>query len=1096
MTLPPEARCTWVQLAKGLFYFRTEWTDSSSYRQTISLCHVEKAQTVLGLHISHLSDQAWAASLLSTESGIMKNAKDDFQYHHITVAVRIRPLNNTEMEEGAQCITYKRGEQMLLLKDPNEDPDDVWRANRSRQRTFVFDAVMDQYASQDCVYESTTKSLVEGIVSGYNATVFAYGPTGTGKTYTMLGIDGEPGIFYRTLNDLFRTMEEISDGTDYSVSVSYLEIYNELIRDLINPSSGFLELREDTKGNIQIAGITEVFTHNAEESIVLLKKGNRHRTQEPTAANKTSSRSHAVLQVIVKYRSKSHNVHDELRTGKLFMIDLAGSERAAQTQNRGQRMKEGAHINRSLLALGNCITALSERGGSHAHHINYRDSKLTRLLKDALGGNSRTVMIVHISPAAAAFEESRTTLIYASRAKNIKNRVKRNYESVAQHITRYSGLIANLNREIHQLQSSIRQYGRELREMKDMGLKIRARRENENQNDSSDQDPTSLEEQIIIAFQEHMEVRRSLLQLNNANMEMRIDAIRHLATIADWEQEKAQESTRPRREKASEDIVLDAGDEEEEEEADVVEPPEVMMAREEINTLLAEQKKTASLMAELEHHWEKAKLKTSQLEQMIPEQLGGDQREVFRLLHKLHELQVWNTELRARSACRDSSLLYQKDFVILSYQQYRSLCEKIILLQKALLGDDKVHSPELLEKLHHSYAKEIENGTIGRLEQLHSLLSGRLKDHTAQDGVDPENCGGSLLHLDIEQLEKAVGDKKKRGVSRTRYNLSPYAIDSDSDCRTAKSSPVLKPKRQNSSLSLTPFHHLRTPVHPTVNNPSKESKRSLAFPDSFDPVRRHSLSVLPLTPEALEEIAAGTRSISLVAAKRRSKVASNESSFILKKKNALPSLHVPKTPRILLRPPVRKAVSNESLAAIALRRDETTKIGNSKNLHRQKSWGKRSHSFEAPSSQLTYVKPHSIHMATSDRSHRTLPHSGFPTRPARPGSKDKVLLNTKTYVRSKEKKSIPNNVPSDTGTQADSDQQTEEGPLQVLQATRTPPSMIQQINAGSEKGQVLHKRIKGPGEVTTGKSRSAFPRNLHHAYTAGKNPSRPGNGRK
>ncbi|XP_071976434.1 kinesin-like protein KIF19 isoform X1 [Engystomops pustulosus] len=1021
----------------------------------------------------------------------MKNTKDDFQYHQITVVVRMRPLNQVEIEEGVQCITYKLGEQMLLLKDPNEDSDDAWKANHSRQRTFIFDAVMEQYASQDCVYESTTKSLLEGIVSGYNATVFAYGPTGTGKTYTMLGMDGEPGIFIRTLTDLFRTIQEISDNMEYSVSMSYLEIYNELIRDLLNPSSGFLDLREDSKGNVQIAGITEFFTHNAEEAMVLLRKGNRHRTQEPTAANKTSSRSHAVLQVTVKHRSKANNVHDEVRVGKLFMVDLAGSERAAQTQNRGQRMKEGAHINRSLLALGNCITALSERGGGHAHHVNYRDSKLTRLLKDALGGNSRTVMIVHISPAATAFEESRTTLIYASRAKNIKTRVKRNYESATQHITQYGGLIYNLHREIHQLQRSIRQHERELRELKDIGMKIQDKQEDGLQSDFSDQDHLSLEEKLINVFQEHLEVRRSLLQLNNANMEMRIDAIRHLATIADWEQEKAQESTRTRKDKVIEDIVIDAEDEEEEEEGDVVEPPEVMMAREEIHLLLAEQKKTASMMAELEEHWAKAKMKMSRLEQMIPEQLSSDQREVFRLLNKLHELQVWNTELRARSACKDSSLLYQKDFVILSYQQYRALCEKIIHLQRALIEDEKSHSPELLEKLHQSYSKEMENGTISRLEQLHSLLSGRLQNNMVQNG-------GSLLHLDIEQLEKAVvSDQKKSSVYRTRYNLSPYNADSDSDYRSSKSTPI-KSTRQNSFLSLTPFHHLRTPVHQTSNYHSKEGTPTTGFPKSID--RRCSLSILPFSPEALEEIAAGTKSISLAVARRRPKVGSTESSFILKKENGFPSLHVSETPRIILYPPVRKAVSSESLLSLAPRNGADAKLltpASMKKRQIQKNfWGKRSHSFEATSSQLSHVMPHNILRVNPDKSHRTSPRSGFPTKATRATSKDKVGLNTKTYVRPKEKRKVPDNVPSAQVMEVNYDQSDVEGPLQVLQVNRTPPSMIQQINAGTEKGQVLRKRVKGPGEVTVGKSRSTFPGNLHHKNTASKNPSRPENRRK
>ncbi|NXK97621.1 KIF19 protein, partial [Formicarius rufipectus] len=307
--------------------------------------------------------------------------------------------------------------QKVVLMDPSEDPDDILRAHRSREKTFVFDVVFDSTATQEEVYVSTIKSLIEGVISGYNATIFAYGPTGTGKTYTMLGTDSEPGIYVRALDDLFKGLEATAEEMDYTVSMSYLEIYNEAIRDLLNPSSGFLDLREDSRGSIQIAGITEVSTTNAQEVTQLLEKGNKQRTQEPTAANGASSRSHAVLQVMVTRR---RNPREELRVGKLFMVDLAGSERAAQTQNRGKRMKEGAHINRSLLALGNCINSLSERGGSRAQFVNFRDSKLTRLLKDSLGGNSRTVMIAHISPASSSFEESRMTLVYAYRAKNIK----------------------------------------------------------------------------------------------------------------------------------------------------------------------------------------------------------------------------------------------------------------------------------------------------------------------------------------------------------------------------------------------------------------------------------------------------------------------------------------------------------------------------------------------------------------------------------------------------------------------------------------------------------------------------------------------------
>ncbi|NXV95420.1 KIF19 protein, partial [Calonectris borealis] len=335
----------------------------------------------------------------------------------LQVALRIRPMSTAELAEGARPIAHRVDEQVVVLRDPMEDPDDVLRASRSREKSYVFDVAFDSTATQETVYRATTRGLVAGVISGYNATVFAYGPTGCGKTYTMLGTDGEPGICARTLGDLFQAIEDTSGDTEYEVSMSYLEIYNEMIRDLLNPSLGCLQLREDASGTVQVAGITEVSAINAEEVMQLLARGNRQRTQEPTAVNRTSSRSHAVLQVTVRQRRQGGG----LRHGRLFLIDLAGSERAAQTQNCGQRMKEGAHINRALLALGNCIKALSNQ--ARTKYINYRDSKLTRLLKDSLGGNSRTVMIAHISPASTAFEESRSTLTYAHRAKSIRTTV-------------------------------------------------------------------------------------------------------------------------------------------------------------------------------------------------------------------------------------------------------------------------------------------------------------------------------------------------------------------------------------------------------------------------------------------------------------------------------------------------------------------------------------------------------------------------------------------------------------------------------------------------------------------------------------------------
>ncbi|XP_040212615.1 kinesin-like protein KIF19 [Rana temporaria] len=949
------------------------------------------------------------------------NIKEDFQYHQITVALRIRPFNQVEIERGVECITYKLSEQILLLKDPSGGSEDFLRAKRSRDRTFVFDAVFDQDATQEQVYESTTKNLVDGIVRGYNATVFAYGPTGTGKTYTMLGMDRESGIYIQALNDLFKAIEDNRESMECSVSLSYLEIYNETIRDLLNPS-GVLDLRDDSKGIIQISGITEFCPSSAEEAMALVQRGNKHRTQEPTAANKTSSRSHAILQVVVKKNSKL-GTPDEARIGKLLLIDLAGSERASQTQNRGRRMKEGAHINRSLLALGNCITALSERG-SHTH-VNYRDSKLTRLLKDALSGNSRTVMIAHVSPSIAAYDESRTTLIYASRTKNIKTRVRQNYENAAQHATKYGRVLYNLHNELEKLHQRINEHGREIRRLMKTEVKIRSPQEDADQAEDSHKEHKliNLVKQFQCVLEEHMKVKCCLLQLDNSHLEQHIDTVRHLATIADWEQDRPQCYTQQRSGKTAVDTI-DVGEEEEDGDSDITEPHEVMMAREEINILLAEQQKTSAKMTTLKEQWANSKFKASQLEKQIPDEFSSDQGELFRLLHKIHELQVSNSELLTRSICKDS-LLYQKDFVILGHQHYRSLCEKIIHLQQTLI-DEKVHDPELLH-LH-----EIDYVKIKQTEEQKSLLLNRFKHDILENGVEPETFGGVHLHLDIEQIDRAITDNRKNNETHTRLTLS-LSPDLDSGYRTCKSTPGLIPTRQNSSLSLlTPFHHLRAPTQADSNeiiiiDPPKEETPTRLHSHPLDDSQRHSLSFLQLSPDILEEVVAGTRSISLVAARRRSRVNETESPYIIKERSALSSLPVlegnalelPVTHSRCHITPVRKAVSTENLPSLVLRKDEvtsgTTSASSKDKLQKKSYWDRKSHSFEVPASQLCKSEQCNSHRIHLDKLlHSKSPHTICHGKSAHSTTKVKTAFNYKTIVRPKLNKNYPCTITSGT----------------------------------------------------------------------------------
>lgn len=253
----------------------------------------------------------------------------------------------------------------------------------------------------------------------------------------------------------------------------------------------------------------------------LLQKGNKARTIEPTAMNKTSSRSHALLSVTVRHTvplDKKDHLRMRIKQGRLFMIDLAGSERANKTKNRGKRLQEGAHINRSLLALGNCINALS--GG--ARYVNYRDSKLTRLLKEALSGNCRTVMIAHVSPASSQKDESRNTLIYADRANNISNKVERNVLDVHYHVTQYQTVITELRDEISRLQQK-------MTEERPRSADIRMNAEERNA------EVRNIREQIVETFKTQMKLRRKLMEIDSHLLGLGMEAERQHLVISHWE---------------------------------------------------------------------------------------------------------------------------------------------------------------------------------------------------------------------------------------------------------------------------------------------------------------------------------------------------------------------------------------------------------------------------------------------------------------------------------------------------------------------------------------------------------------------------------
>jgi len=388
---------------------------------------------------------------------------------NIKVAVRVRPENERE-KAGAYNNVINVVDDKMLIFDPKEDQDDFFYQGKkqgrrdlnkkeNKDKKFAFDAVFAPGSTNQQVFEGTTKDLVETVFSGYNCSVFAYGATGAGKTFTMLGAQNCPGITFLTMQEIYKKIDSLEDKS-CEIGISYLEVYNETVKDLLAPG-GLLDIRE-TGSETRIPGLSVHKPSGPDNILSLLSFGNGNRTQHATDANKESSRSHAVLQVFIKLKDKDAGLSTEVKIAKMSLIDLAGSEKGAVTGNKGARFREGSNINKSLLALGNCINALAD--GSK--YIPYRNSKLTRLLKDSIGGNCRTVMIANVSPSSETFEDTFNTLKYADRAKKIKISLKKNVLNVDFHVAQYAKIVEDLRGEISLLKERIQELENENEQLK------------------------------------------------------------------------------------------------------------------------------------------------------------------------------------------------------------------------------------------------------------------------------------------------------------------------------------------------------------------------------------------------------------------------------------------------------------------------------------------------------------------------------------------------------------------------------------------------------------------------------------------------------
>ncbi|KAI4872174.1 hypothetical protein NFI96_031009, partial [Prochilodus magdalenae] len=404
--------------------------------------------------------------------------------HSHSLSLRIRPQLAREKIEGCHICTFVTpGEPQVIL---------------GKDKAFTFDYVFDMDSQQDTIYSNCTEKLIEGCFEGYNATIFAYGQTGSGKTYTMgTGFDvsipdDELGIIPRAVTHLFKGIEQRRQAAteqgrpvpEFKISAQFLELYNEEVLDLFDSTrdlearkqKSHIKIHEDASGGIYTVGVTTRTVSSEAEMMQCLKLGALSRTTASTQMNVQSSRSHAIFtihlcQVRVCLPSDSDNETDnrlangspdmeefETLTAKFHFVDLAGSERLKRTGATGDRAKEGISINCGLLALGNVISALGDRS-KRSTHVPYRDSKLTRLLQDSLGGNSQTVMIACISPSDRDFMETLNTLKYANRARNIKNKVMVNQDKASQQISALRTEIARLQMELMEYRTGKRMVG-------------------------------------------------------------------------------------------------------------------------------------------------------------------------------------------------------------------------------------------------------------------------------------------------------------------------------------------------------------------------------------------------------------------------------------------------------------------------------------------------------------------------------------------------------------------------------------------------------------------------------------------------------------
>ena len=365
---------------------------------------------------------------------------------NVKVIIRVRPFIKREKKlKDTKCVEINNDDNSIIIQSGD------------KKKQFTYDEIFDEKSDQDQVFENGPKQIIDKTLQGFNGCIFCYGQTGSGKTYTMYGDNANPGIIYQANQYIQDYITRNPENKQYEISVTFIEIYNEELKDLLIDENkkkhhDKLKIREDPISGVYVEGVVTKDIKTATDLQNIIDFGQQRRTVGSTEMNNQSSRSHSILGLHLKINCKGNEIPQK---ATLYMIDLAGSERAGSANSKNnavsnKRLKEGNNINLSLTSLGMVIKALVEKN----KHIPYRNSQLTRLLQDSLGGNSMTIMIANMSPAMSNFADSLSTLQFANRAKNIKNKATKYKDPKSRKIAELQNELEKLRLQIEQFRNN------------------------------------------------------------------------------------------------------------------------------------------------------------------------------------------------------------------------------------------------------------------------------------------------------------------------------------------------------------------------------------------------------------------------------------------------------------------------------------------------------------------------------------------------------------------------------------------------------------------------------------------------------------------